>query len=134
MNTTTTTIIQESMNLYQIFATGGASALAVVALLALLKFLQSRHHIVSKCTKEGITLVADTNTPRIQNILHTVDEKTSTTTGTCVRRGSRQSEPVENGDGSGVCGTQESKSEPNKEDGKENAESRVQEGSDAAPT
>jgi hypothetical protein len=132
MNTTTTTIIQESMNLYQVFATGGASALAVVALLATLKFLQSRHHIVSKCTKEGITLVADTNTPRIQNILHTVDEKTSTTTtGTCVRRGSRQSEPVENGDGSGI---QDSKSEPNKEDGKENAESRVQEGSDAAPS
>ena len=132
MNTTTTTIIQESMNLYQVFATGGASALAVVALLAILKFLKSRHHIVSKCTKEGITLVADTNTPRIQNILHTVDEKTSTTTtGTCVRRGSRQSEPVENGDGSGI---QDSKSEPNKEDGKENAESRVQEGSDAAPS
>jgi hypothetical protein len=132
MNTTTTTIIQESMNLYQVFATGGASALTVVALLAILKFLKSRHHIVSKCTKEGITLVADTNTPRIQNILHTVDEKTSTTTtGTCVRRGSRQSEPVENGDGSGI---QDSKSEPNKEDGKENAESRVQEGSDAAPS
>jgi len=132
MNTTTTTIIQESMNLYQVFATGGASALAFAVILAILKFLKSRHHIVSKCTKEGITLVADTNTPRIQNILHTVDEKTSTTTtGTCVRRGSRQSEPVENGDGSGI---QDSKSEPNKEDGKENAESRVQEGSDAAPS
>jgi hypothetical protein len=134
MNTTTTTIIQESMNLYQVFATGGASALAVVALLGTLKFLQSRHHIVSKCTKEGITLVADTNTPRIQNILHTVDEQASTTTGTCLRRESGQSAPVEGGDGSGVCGTQESKSEPNKEDGKENAESRVQEGSDAAPS
>ena len=54
MNTTTTTIIQESMNLYQVFATGGASALAVVALLATLKFLQSRHHIISKCTSEGM--------------------------------------------------------------------------------
>ena len=109
------------MNLYQVFATGGASALAVVALLATLKFLQSRHHIVSKCTSEGITLVADTNTPRVQNILHTVDEKASTsTTGTCVRRGSGQSAPVEGGDGSGI---QDSKSEPNKEDGKENSES-----------
>jgi hypothetical protein len=126
---TTTTIIQEGISLYQIFATGGVSALAAVALLAILKFLQSRHHIVSKCTSEGITLVADTNTPRVQNILHTVDEKASTTTtGTCVRRGSRQSAPVEDGDGSG---TQDGKSEPNKEDGEENSESRVQEGSDA---
>ena len=112
---TTTTIIQEGINLYQMFATGGASALAIVALLAILKFLQSRHHIVSKCSTDGITIEADTNTPRIQKILPIVDEKASTTTtGTCVRRGSRQSAPVEDGDGSG---TQDGKSEPNKEDG-----------------
>jgi len=134
MNTTTTTIIQESMNLYQVFATGGASALAVVALLAILKFLQSRHHIISKCTSEGITLVADTNTPRVQNILHIVDEKAKPNTGTCVRRGSRQSEPVEGGYGSGLYGNEESISKPNKEDGKEDSESRVQEKKDAAPT
>ena len=131
MNTTTTTLIQESINLYQVFATGGASALAVVALLATLKFLQSRHHIISKCTSEGITLVADTNTPRVQNILHIVDEKTKSNTG---RRGSRQSEPVEGGCGSDLYGTEESISKPNKEDGKEDSESRVQEKKDAAPS
>ena len=53
------------MDALQIFATGGASGLIGLALFLLFKFLQSRHHLVSQCTKDGVNIVADASTPNI---------------------------------------------------------------------
>jgi len=61
------------MDAVQIFATGGASGLVGLVIFLIFKFLQSRHHLVSKCTKEGITVVADVSTPK--NISPPVDVK-----------------------------------------------------------
>jgi len=53
------------MDPIQIFATGGASGLAGLVIFLCFKFLQSRHHLVSQCTKDGITVTADANSPKI---------------------------------------------------------------------
>jgi hypothetical protein len=60
------------MDPLQVFATGGASGLAGLLIFLCFKFLQSRHHLVSQCTRDGITVTADASSPK--NILPSVED------------------------------------------------------------
>ena len=65
------------MDPVEIFATGGASGLAGLVIYLVFRFLQSRHHLVSKCDKDGVTVIADASTPK--NITLEVEDAGTTT-------------------------------------------------------
>ena len=134
MNTTqsASTAIQETISLYQMLATGGTTGLIILFLVGIYKFLQSRRHLVSQCSRLGITLIADNSTPTassrivLQNIAPTVETKQDarpSDESKTPRRGARSGPPPIKEDGSGVCN-----SKPDQETRKENPEAGVQTG------
>jgi len=129
-NSTQITVLAQEQSVLQMVATGGTSALTIAILYFCYKFLQSRHHLVSKCSSKGIELVADTSTPK-QNPLALVDAKQeSHNQGERSRSRERRCESPESRDRSRIHRSEESKSQPDKEEGKETSEGGVQERSD----
>ena len=64
------------MDISQIFATGGVSSLAISIVYIIFKFLQSRRHLASNCSREGVSIVADATSPKTEDkIKPTVIEK-----------------------------------------------------------
>lgn len=86
------------MDPLQIFATGGASGLAGLVIFLCFRFLQSRHHLVSKCTKDGITVTADATSPKI--ILSPVEDAQNHSTN-CI---GNSGDSITSGVQSGTCG------------------------------
>jgi len=127
-NSTQNSSLAQEQNLLQMLATGGTSALTVAILYFFYKFLQSRHHLVSKCSSKGIELIADSSTPK-QNPLAILEDEQISDEGKRSRSGSRQRESLESRDRSRIHRSEESKSQPDEENGKETSERRVQEGS-----
>lgn len=126
-NSTQISSLAQEQSILQMLATGGTSAITIAILYFFYKFLQSRHHLVSKCSSKGIELVADTSTPK-QNPLALVEDEEKSDEGKRSRSGSRQRESPESRDRSRIHRSEESKSQSDKEDGKETSERRVQEG------
>jgi len=128
-NSTQIPVLAQEQSVLQMVATGGTSALTIAILYFCYKFLQSRHHLVSKCSSKGIELVADTSTPK-QNPLALVDgSQTSDDESQRSRSRERRSESPESRDRSRIHRSEEKQSQPDQEDGKETSERRVQEGS-----
>ena len=64
------------MDISQIFATGGASGLAISIVYIIFKFLQSRRHLASNCSRDGVSVVVDASSPKTEDkIKPTVVEK-----------------------------------------------------------
>ena len=129
-NTTLISEIKQEQTLLQMVATGGTSALTIAILYFCYKFLQSRHHLVSKCSSKGIELVADTSTPKENSLALVDDKQESHNQGERSRSRERRSESFESRDRSRVHRSEESKSQPDKEEGKETSEGGIQERSD----
>lgn len=60
------------MDLPQIFATGGVSGLAISIVYIIFKFLQSRRHLASNCSRNGVSIVADAGTPKTQDKINPI--------------------------------------------------------------
>jgi len=78
MDGNTSYIIEEihhTTDLMSALATGGISGLIVILVGMFFRFLESRHHLVSKCQKDGITVIADVSTPK--NITNIIENATA---------------------------------------------------------
>tara|TARA_R110000868_G_scaffold124210_1_gene328538 strand:- start:262 stop:552 length:291 start_codon:yes stop_codon:yes gene_type:complete len=60
------------MDVSQIFATGGVSSLAISIVYIIFKFLQSRRHLASNCSRNGVSIVADAGTPKIKDKINPI--------------------------------------------------------------
>jgi hypothetical protein len=60
------------MDISQIFATGGVSGLAISIVYIIFKFLQSRRHLASNCSREGVSIVADATSPKTEDKINPI--------------------------------------------------------------
>jgi len=96
----------------------------------LFQFLKSRHHLVSKCQKDGLTIIADTSTPK--NIMPTVEDAEvlpQERRASSTRRRSR----VDEGPSSSTIKDDRDTIHRTPQERKKDDEGGVQEGKDAPP-